>query len=522
MKKFLALTIVLACTFMSNAQNYKINWSEIQKANGRMFNILPVEGSDFYTLRWAGGLLGSQVIARHDNFVNVDSKKIAMKVESGMASFEGVQLIGERLIVFLSDRAEGKNHFFMQEYGKDLMPKGPSKEIATYDLEKGRNRGSFEVITSRDKTFFGVVWSIPGKKDMKDHYGFKIMDSELNEVSSGDYDLPYDPKFCTINENYLSNTGDYFLSLTEFEAGEKKLLRTYADYKAVHILHITPDDIEDMKIDLDGKRIEAMVMNSDNDKVFTIAGVYGDKGKAGVTGLMYLRANFSKKEIINEGFEKFEKDFVTQGWSDRQKEKAEKREAKGKGEPQLYNYVMRQTEVLSDGSIVGSLEQYYVVVHTYTDPKTGATRTTYTYYYNDIIAFKVGTDGGFDWLTKINKTQISTNDSGYLSSYLRFIDNGKLCFVFNDNVANYDEAGRFVKPEKGVASASFSKKRNVVAIVEMDLADGSFERRSFFDRKEISSVLVPKQCQIDYTNKEILLYSIMGRKERYGLMPFKE
>jgi hypothetical protein len=522
MKRILPLFIALAFAVQSNAQNYKIKWSEIQKSNGRLGDIMPVSGSDFYSLRWAGGIFGSYTLARHDNFVNADSKKIEMKVESGMANFEGARMIGEKLIVFLSDRADGKNHFFMQEYGNDLLPKGPSKEIATYDLEKGKSKGSFDVITSRDNTFFGVVWSIPGKKDAKDHYGFKIMDSDLNEVSSGDYDLPYDPKLCSISNYYLSNTGDYFLSLTEFQAGEKKGLRSYVDYKAVHILHITPDDIEDMTLDLDGKRIEAMVMNSDNDKVFTIAGIYGDKGKAGVTGLMYLRANFSKKEILDEGFEKFGKDFITQDWSDRQKEKAEKREAKGKGEPQLYDYVMRQTEVLSDGSIVGSLEQYYVVVRTYTDPKTGATRTTYTYYYNDIIAFKVAADGGFDWLTKINKTQISSNDGGYLSSYLRFLDNGKLCFVFNDNVNNYDEAGQFLKSDRGVSPASFSKKRNVVAIVEVDLADGSFERRSFFDRKEIASILVPKQCKIDFTNKEILLYSIMGRKERYGLMPFKE
>lgn len=521
MKQLSTLFFVLSFSLVANSQNYNIKWSEIQKSNGRLGDILPVAGSDFYSLRWAGGLFGTYTLARHDHFVNAESRKIEMKVESGMANFEGAKMIGDKLVVFLSDRSEGKNHFFMQEYGKDLMPKGPSKEIASYELEKGKSKGSFDLIISRDKSFFGVVWSIPGKKDAKDHYGFKIMDSELNEVSSGDYDLPYDPKLCSITNYYLSNTGDYFLSLTEFQAGEKKVFKSYVDYKAVHILHITPDGIEDMTIDLEGKRIEAMVMNSDNDKIFTIAGIYGDKGKAGVSGLIYLRANFAKKEIVDEGFEKFGKDFITQDWSDRQKEKAEKREAKGKGEPQLYNYVMRQTEVLSDGSIVGSLEQYYVVVHTYTDPKTGATRTTYTYYYNDIIAFKVAADGGFEWLSKINKTQISSNDGGYLSSYLRFLDNGKMCFVFNDNVNNYDETGKFLKPDR-IASASFSKKRNVVAIVEIDLADGDYDRRIFFDRKEIASILVPKQCQIDYTNKEILLYSISGRKERYGLMPFKE
>ena len=180
---------------------------------------------------------------------------------------------------------------------------------------------------------------------------------------------------------------------------------------------------------------------------------------------------------------------------------------------------MRQTEVLKDGSIVGSLEQYYVVVTTYTDPRTGATRTTYTYYYNDVIAFKVGKDGGFDWLKKIDKSQVSTNDNGYLSSYARFVDNGNLCFIFNDNVNNYDESGKFVKGDR-LYSASFSKKKNVVAIVEMDLESGEYERKTFFDRKEISAVAVPKLFNIDYNAKEMLLYAVYGKKERFGLLTF--
>jgi hypothetical protein len=289
----------------------------------------------------------------------------------------------------------------------------------------------------------------------------------------------------------------------------------------MHILHITPDDLEDFTIDLEGKRVEAMTMNSDNNQVFTIAGIYGDQGKAGVTGLFYLRADFNKQEVIDEGFEKFGKDFITQDWSDRQKEKAEKKERKGKGEPQLYNYVMRQTEVLKDGSIVGSLEQYYVVVTTYTDPKTGATRTTYTYYYNDIIAFKVGVDGGFNWLKKIPKYQVSTNDGGPFSSYARFVDEGNLCFIFNDNVKNYDEKGNFIKSDR-TYPANFGKKKNVVAIVELDLEDGNLKRKTFFDRKEITALAVPKKFHIDYGTKEMLLYAVYGKKERFGILKFNE
>ena len=346
--------------------------------------------------------------------------------------------------------------------------------------------------------------------------------SITNEVSDGDYKLPFVGKLSMINQHYLSNTGDYFINVIEYEEPtEKKLFKSYLNYKAMHIFHITPDDLVDFTINLEGKRVEAVTMNSDNDKLFTLTGIYGDQGKAGVTGLFFLRANFDKQEIIDEGFEKFGKDFITQDWSDRQKEKAEKREKKGKGEPQLYNYQMRQTEVLKDGSIIGSMEQYYIVVNSYTDPKTGMTRTTYTYYYNDIVAFKVGVDGGFEWLKKINKYQVSTNDGGPYSSYARFIDNGKLCFIFNDHVKNYDLSGKFIVGEK-TYPANFGKKKNVVAIVEIDLENGDINRNTFFDRNEINALAVPKLFKIDYSTNEMLLYAVYGKKERFGILKFNE
>lgn len=427
MKSFLSalFTFLLIHSF---SQQYNVEWGNMEKGTGRMMNIIPKSGKDFYSLRWSGGaLLGSYKMTNHQNFSITATGKLMLKVEESVANFEGVERVGNKLIIFLSDRRDGVNHFYMQEYGEDILPKGKSRELANYDVEKGKSKGFFNVIKSRDGGFFGVVWEIPGKKENRDEYGFKIFDSDLNEISDGQYKLPYEGKLSSINEHYLSNTGDYFISVLEFsEPEERKLFKNYLNYKATHILQITPEGIDDFTVDLKGKRVEAMTMSSDNDHIFTITGIYGEENKAGVTGLFYLRANFDKQEIIDEGFEKFGKDFITQDWSNRQKEKAEKKEKKGKGEPQLYNYVMRQSEVSKDGSIIGSIEQYYIVVTTYTDSRTGATRTTYTYYYNDIIAFKVGVDGGFDWLKKINKYQVSTNDGGPYSSYARFVDEGNL------------------------------------------------------------------------------------------------
>jgi len=522
MKIFLLTTLFIGLNTFVKSQN-NIEWSELSRRTGRMISILPNSGKNFYALRWTGGiLLGNHTMSSHENLALTATGKVVMQANEGMASFEGITTINGKVIVFLSDRKEGRSHMYMQEYDREMKRSGSAKEIASYDLEKGRSKGFFNILTSRNKQFFGVVWEIPGKKDEQDRYGFKVFDNDMNTITEGDYKLPYPGKLSEIYQHYLTNKGDYFISVMEYSEPESRVVfRNYLFYKAMHILQLTNEGIEDFTIDLEGKRVEAMTMSSDNDHIFTFVGIYGDQGKSGVTGLFFLRVDFDKKALIDQGFEKFGKDFITQDWSDRDKEKAQKREDRGKGEPQLYNYVVRQSEVLKDGSIVGSMEQYYVVVHTYTDPRTGAMRTTYTYYYNDIIAFKIGQSGGFEWLKKINKYQVSSNDGGPFSSYERYVNDGKLCFIFNDNIRNYDEQGNFI-PNERFYPANFGKNKNAVALVELDLESGEMQRKTFFDRKEITALAVPKLFQIDYVSNELLLYAVFGKKERFGVMKINE
>jgi hypothetical protein len=293
------------------------------------------------------------------------------------------------------------------------------------------------------------------------------------------------------------------------------------NYKAMHILHINPEGINDFRLDLKGKRVEAMSLSSDNDRVFTITGIYGEIAKAGVLGLFYLKLDYDKQAVIDEGSEEFSKDFIVQDWSERDKERAERREAKGWGTPQLYSYVMRQTEVLGDGSIVGSLEQYYVQEVSYNDPRTAMVRTYFNYYYNDIIVFKVNPEGGFSWLKKINKYQVSTNDGGPFSSYARYVNNGKLCFVFNDSDRNFDELGNYTGDSR-TYPANFGRRRNIVSLVEVDLKNGDVSRKTLFEKGENTAIIIPKLFFVDYLTNELILYASYGRTEKFGSISLKE
>lgn len=520
MMKIWLTSFALILVLFANAQ-YNIEWSELIKTKGNTSKILPVSGANFFTLRWQGGMLGSMYLANHSRFVVASSGKVQYVVGKSLATYEGVSTINGKIVVFLSDKFDGKNILYMQKYGSDCKPDGPAIELASYEIPNSWNkRGYFNIINSQNKEFLCVEYDIPGSKTEKQKFGYKVLTDSLEVVTEGEYESPYDPNISDISNRYLSNTGDYFFACKIHDTNEKGRVKDRSTLEKAIVIQITPDGLDEFELDLDSKRIFDMSFSSDNDRIMTFTGLYGDaeKGNSGIKGIFYFRLDFDKKEIIDEGFEKFSKDFIMQDWSEKEIERANKREENGKSAPQLFNYDIRETITLADGSIVGMLEQYYVRQITSNDYRSNVTSSTFYYYYNNLIVYKIQPNGTFDWVKNIPKNQVSINDYGYYSSIARFITKDKLVILFNDNLNNYDEKGVW---NNNVYTASFRKKTNTVAKVEVNLNDGSIERNTFFDRLETSALAVPKLFETDYKNKQMLIYLIINRKEKFGLLDFE-
>lgn len=523
MKKVVFVLAILVFALPVYGQQYDIEWSELEPVKGRLLSVLPKDSNEFYALRWSGGqILGSYQVSRHEDLVLKKVTRIKAQAENSIANFESAQVIGDQFVVFMSDKRAGQNHLYMQPYSEELVPTQDPIKLASFDIDNIRSKGEFAIQLSPNKKFFAVVWEIPGKKEVRDVYGFKIYDEELNLINDGEYPLPFPSTLSVIHSHHISNSGDYFLAMTEYSEDESKILmKNRLNFKALHIFHIAEDGLQDYTIDIQGKRVEAMAMTSDDNRVFTLTGIYGDKDYSGVSGVFNQRVDLNNGKVLDEGFMTFDKDFIVQGWSDREIRKAERREERGRGEPQLYNYTMRDVTILDDGSLIGAMEQFYVQVRTYTDTRTGHSNNTYYYYYNDIIAYKINPEGDFDWVKKVHKSQVSTNDYGPYSSYESFVDNGKVVFIFNDNVSNYDDSGAY-SAGNYAHTANYGKRKNVVAIASIDLSTGEIARSTFFDRSEINALAVPKLFDVNYKTGEMILYAIWGRKERFGVLRFKD
>lgn len=511
------IVIVLGLVQYTHAQ--EVEWSELVKSAGRGTEIYPDQGKNFYTVVYSGGYLaGSLKLQRHEDFLPIAAQKIQRQTETGNGSINDYILINGQMVVFLSDKVEMQNKLYYQIYGKDCVPIGEPVQIAEYTIPKGWKRSHyFSVIQSKNKEFFEIEYSIPGGKNENDRFGYKVLDKEFNVVSQGDYESPYPSKESDFTNRYLSNTGDLFLGMKVYNVNEKGKVRDFSSLRKYVIFLIQNGEMTEMELALGDKRVSDLTFSSDDQKLLTCTGLYGE-GNVGSKGVFYFQMDFKSQQIINEGFSEFSKDFITQDYTEKQKEKADKKEAKGKGAPQLYNYDFRQVHTMPDGGIVVIMEQYYVVVTTYTDSK-GNTRTTYTYYYNDIITYRVKESGEFDWIQKINKRQVSTNDGGYFSSIGGYFTGDKFVLFFNDNNKNYSESGEFQKLER-IAPASYRKKSNCVALVELDLNTGDFNRKLYTSRAETDAFAVPKKFAVDYINNEMFMYFQYGKKEKFGLLKF--
>lgn len=503
--------------------SFDLEWGTLERSPGSLLEILPQNNADFYSLRWSGGrAFGTYRIVEHENLQQVNQGRIKQVAQSGIANFETAYYVGERLYVFLSDKVNGELVLYAQPYSQDLTPDGSSVVIAKYNNDKMNAKPNFGVISSENKEYIGVVWEIPGRKTISDAYGYVILDEYLNKLNQGAYNIPLNGNLTSINEHHISNTGDYFLSLTEHKRPNDRIFsKDYDNFKALHVYKIKDDALTEFSLSIEDKRIDDLKMSSNDDGIFTLSGVYGsseikqNRRKHLVEGIFVIRIDTDIDSMIFQGFIPFRKDFISMNFNEKSTLRSRRRRNR---EQELYNYKIRDIFTLNDGSLVGSIEQYYIFERSSYDSRTGLTSTIYYYYYDDIIAFKIGNDKAFDWQKKINKSQISTNDGGPFSSYSSFTDGRKLYFIFNDNLKNYNEEGNFIQKDGQCYPFNLSRRKNIAAITAVDLASGALSRNMLFSRKELKSIVVPKMFKLDRLQNRLLLYALLGGKERFGIL----
>ncbi|MGV6860972.1 MAG: hypothetical protein ACWA41_04320 [Putridiphycobacter sp.] len=451
---------------------------------------------------------------------NLETKIDLSFGKNAVRKFEAISLFNDKIFVFSSYRDKKtkiKTLFYEIYDAKSLIRKKEAKEIVSYDASSNKlfgSKGGFDVYFSEDEQFFGVIINLPYDKNDFEKFKAVVFDNDLNEVISEEYQLPIMDSKMRMGSAYLSNTGEFYIGAQEY-TGEKKIFQPATVIN--HIYHLAEEgELIDNKVQLKNKYIYSYTFKTNEYDDLILSGFYTLEGRTGVVGTFYLRIDAKTNEVDFESSDEFSENFITQGWSDRSKKKASKKNRT----PKLYNYRIRQLLTTEDGGALLVAEQYYSVTRTYTT-SNGATRTVTYYYYNDVIISRLDEEGNFKWNKKVRKYQVSTNDGGYYSSFAFHHYKDNIYIMYNDNIKNYDENGNAILDESKIAATNFSSnKKNVTSMVTINIESGELAKEQVFNKKETGTIAVPKIHFSSKSDNKLYFYTKKGKKERLGQISF--
>jgi hypothetical protein len=514
----LSLSLFTLNSFLGQAPN--VNWGPLEPTQGSLLEIVPIKSTDFYTLRYSGGILGSYRLTLHNQLSYVSHQKIKPITESGIGTIESATFFAKKFQVLISDRSNSEMNLFSQAFDQDS--RGESILRCGYTDQRLGAKPNFNFMVSQNRNFFLVYYEIPGKRENRDVYGYTLFDSTFNEIKRGEYLLPFDGNLSTINEHHVTNQGEYLLVVTEHKDKNDRFFgRDWENFKALHVFKINKDTLKEFYVNINDKRIDDIAISSNNENRVALTGLYGTGNQSGIQGIFTITLDTGKDSILNYSYAPFNRDILKESRTERQMNRLEKRSENVGETPQIYSYKLRQIRTLADGSQLGFMEQYYVRRITNYDTRTGITTVNYHYYFMDIVAFKMDENGRFAWEKRIPKSQVSINDNGSFSSFVAFNNENKAYLIFNDNQKNYDELGTFDRVDEAVAPFTLAPNKNAIAIVTLDVKDGAIRRESLTTRKELSAISIPKLMKVDWKNQQVLLYAMNRNRERFGILSFK-
>lgn len=495
-----------------------INWGAPNARKGSILQILPQKGFQFYTYRISGGnFLQIPKITAYVDGLETYSKKIDQQVDENMVTLEEMVSFNGEVLGFFSDKKDGLNTLFMVRYDEAADPIGQATIIANYPVQKGlRNNGYFQIVLSKNRQFLCVEYVIPGRRAGFDQFGYKIINTQYATILEGEYELPFESRFSSVDVHHVTDKGEYLIGVSVFSNATIGVWRDHSAIEKAVVIHLTKDSIYTYDLQIGLQRVFDFNIAS-NDSLAAITGTFGDAFAPGAKGIFLQRLNLVTHKIEIEAFHPFPSSYLDEELALNRKNYFERKDNRSRFGSELMNYTFRSVSLANDGSMVVVAEQFYIYQQNTSDGR-GLTQTLQHYYYNDIVVYRMNQSGDLQWITRIPKEQHSINDFGYYSSIKVISEKGKSHIFFNDNRSNYSNEGDYVGQVR-VVNFPISKRNFVFANVTIDEATGQQKRNIYSDYNLTNGIVVPKLAVVDYLQNELLFLSI-GKKEQFGLLKF--
>lgn len=540
LRRIIVVFIFLLAGTQSNAQrkisDIDIQWSE-EEVVSKKLTLSDVVGNDqtgFYTLKelqkvnWSIGPFSTNrsssfIIEHYDQGLNKTlTSEIDLKAFGDKRSLEEVIQLKNNLYLFTSydNKKTKQNELYIQPINtKSLTINNDAKKISEIDFEghRKKNSGTYGHRVSRDSSKLLIYRLLPYDKKESEEFGFQVFDHEMNFLWEKEVTLPYTDELFDVESMKVDNEGNVYLLGLIYKDKRKEKRKGKPNYSYTIISYKNKgSDVKQYPVSLSEKFITDMQIAIDDNGNIICGGFYSNEGTYNIMGTYYMTINSETKAVTSQSLKEFELDFLVQNFTERQEKRTRKKADKGE-DISLYSYSLEDLILKEEGGAVLVAEQYYVRTYTYSYSSANGgfhTRTSTSYYYNDIIVVNINENGAINWASKIPKSQRTTDDGGYYSSYTMAVVKDKLYFVFNDNPKN-------LVIEKAEKVKSFTGNKDALAVlVEVD-SDGNQRKKALFSARDSGSIARPKVCR-QISKDEMIIFCERKRKHRFAKISLED
>lgn len=507
MKIKLTIPALLLAT-ISFSQDYSFVKGKNVNTKKVMEQTLPGSGETFYTRNSPTDK--KYEIRFYENLSYVSSTYFTPVVDGKTTDYEGTYSINGKLYAFTSkvDKKASTKVLYAHPIQRSTSTSTSAKKIEgipvatnSYNF-KGRftNVFNFQLSSDRSKLCINFICETEDKDD-KGSNGYVVVDEDLKVLQKGSFlEDVFKGEKETILSLHVTQKGVLFLVTQNNESVGSKQCSVYK---------VKQNKVSSIAMDLGNKFLNKISVFEDEANQVIVSGLYGENSRNEKEvndkslGIFFMKINLDTETILNSGFNEFEEDFIVEGYSEKEREKANKNQEKKGQKPSLNNFFVRHLSATSDGGFMGFAEEKYTTrVNVKTD---GGSYAIVTYYYKDIVAFKLDSKGNLVWKKKIQKSQISEGGSPTESSFLTVRKGDTYHLVFNDSKLNYDKSTKKFNAKSGEI-INFNDNKTVVD-VKINSKSGEIDRSYVELDKDLSTFTFhPQLSMLDSEDNSLTLF----------------
>lgn len=504
----------------------QVRWGEelTQPTNSYLDKIIANTPEGMYALRIKeSGIVesGKVFLELYNQSMNLKkAKELELDYNGKTRKFEQIIKLGEDFYFITSfhNEAKKKNYLFQQKINKEQLSVSDRsiQLIGEFETKSVLKTGAFDIVQSKDSSRVLVFHQLPYKKGNAKKFRLRVFDDSFQQLWDKEITLPYNEEIFSVEEYQVDSKGNVYMLGIIYQDKSKERRLGKPNYQYVILAYTEGGFVQDeYRIALKDDFITDLTFRVANNGDLVCTGFYSQKGTSSVKGTYFFRIDARTKEIYNQNQKSFDFDFLTEFYTEKQKQRARNAERQGNvnQQPELYKFALNDLILRSDGGALLVAEQYYIYQRSYRDFWYGTFRYDYFYHYNDIIVVNIRPDGEIDWATRIPKQQITVNDGGYYSSYAMSIVRDKIYLIFNDSSRNFSEGNRN-------RIYNYDGRNSVVALTEISI-DGTWDIKPLFQNREVDLVTRPKVCQ-QIERRAMVIYGELGRSFRFAKLDFDE